>query len=172
MMKNRLFSVAALYILALTITVSSCSNSKPVAAKSAVAAPANRVSAKVAPGLEEQILELINRHRKTKGLPALQYNYVIATVAREHTMNMATKRVAFGHGGFSARSKYIRSKISGVMVVAENVAFGSMTAEEVVKGWLNSPPHKKNIEGNFRLTGIGVARDVKSTLYFTQIFAN
>lgn len=170
MMKKGLISIAGLYILIVTIAFSACSNSKPVAERTTAPATA-RVSAKIAPGMEDQIMDLINQHRKKKGLPALQFNLVIASVAREHTMNMATKRVAFGHGGFSARFKYITSKVPGATAVSENVAYGSYTAEEVVKGWLNSPEHKKNIEGNYRLTGIGVARDMKSRLYFTQIFA-
>lgn len=160
------------YSIIFTVAISSCSSSKPVTKTTATAAPANRIAAKIAPGMEEQILTLINQHRQRKGLSPLQNNFVIASVARDHTMNMATKRVAFGHSGFTARAKYIRAKIGGVTAVAENVAYGSQTAEEVVKGWLNSPEHKKNIEGNYRLTGIGVARDVKSRLYFTQIFAN
>lgn len=160
-----------LYILLLTLAISACSNSKPSVTPAKASTP-TRVAAKIAPGMEEQILELINRHRKTKGLPALQSNFVIASVAREHTMNMATKRVAFGHKGFDTRSKYIMKKIGGITATAENVAYGDLNAEEVVKGWLNSPGHRKNIEGKFRLTGIGVARDVQSRLYFTQIFAN
>jgi uncharacterized protein YkwD len=169
-MKKGLLYVTGLYIILLVIAVSACSGSKPIAKP--VATPAsNRVAARIAPGMEEQILELVNKYRKEKGLPALQSNFVIASVAREHTMNMATRRVAFGHSGFSARSKYIMSKVNGVTAVSENVAYGSQTAEEVVKQWLNSPEHRKNIEGKYRLTGIGVARDVKSRLYFTQIFA-
>lgn len=167
MKKRFLYSIAA-YLFILVFAIPSCSNSKPAPAKSA---PAARIAAKIAPGIEEQILELINKHRKSKGLPALQYNLVIAGVAREHTMNMATKKVSFGHGGFSARFKYLTTHVSGVTAVAENVAYGSQTAEEVVKGWLDSPPHRKNIEGDFRLTGIGVARDKNSRLYFTQLFA-
>jgi uncharacterized protein YkwD len=49
---------------------------------------------------------------------------------------------------------------------------GSTTAREVVDNWLKSPMHKKNIEGAFNLTGIGVAADKKGTLYFTQIFVS
>jgi uncharacterized protein YkwD len=51
------------------------------------------------------------------------------------------------------------------------VASGQMTAREVVNGWLKSPGHKKNIEGNFVLTGIGYARSKKGDIYFTQIFS-
>lgn len=170
-MHKGLLSMIGLHTIILAIAISSCSNSKPATTKHTATPLTNRIAAKIAPGIEDEILDLINKYRKTKGLSPLQYNFVIASIAREHTMNMATKRVAFGHGGFSTRFKYITSKVKGVTAIAENVAYGSQTAEEVVKGWLNSPGHRKNIEDHYRLTGIGVARDVKSTLYFTQIFA-
>ena len=96
----------------------------------------------------------------------------LETEARRHTVSMASHKTPFGHNGFSYRSKVITSKIPGITATAENVAYGSQTAKEVVDGWLSSPGHRKNIEGRFKLTGIGVARDDKSTLYFTQIFAN
>lgn len=128
-------------------------------------------TASTAPKLEDDILVLINKHRKSKGLPALTNNLVIEAEARRHSMAMATKRIAFGHEGFNIRSKIVTSKVPGTNAVAENVAFGSSTAKEVVDGWLKSPGHKKNIEGNYKLTGIGVARDQQSQLYFTQIFA-
>ena len=86
-------------------------------------------------------------------------------------MAMATNRTDFGHAGFSIRSKVITAKVSGATAVAENVAYGNHTAKEVVDGWLKSSGHRKNIEGNFTLTGIGVARDQHAKLYFTQIFA-
>jgi uncharacterized protein YkwD len=55
-------------------------------------------------------------------------------------------------------------------MVGENVASGQMTAKEAVEGWLQSPGHKRNIEGNFTLTGIGWAKDKRGMIYFTQIF--
>jgi uncharacterized protein YkwD len=45
-----------------------------------------------------------------------------------------------------------------------------MGAREVVDGWLNSPGHRRNIEGDFRLTGIGIAKRSDGMVYFTQIF--
>jgi uncharacterized protein YkwD len=46
-----------------------------------------------------------------------------------------------------------------------------MSAREVVDGWLKSPGHKRNIEGDFTLTGIGIASDKQGNIYFTQIFS-
>ncbi len=165
-------AVSFVFLLPLVIILLlSCSGSKPVAKPVAAASPAT-ISANVAPGIENDILNLINQYRQKKGLPALQSNFVVTSEARRHTMQMATRRVPFGHNGMAARARFIKTKLPGVNAVAENVAYGNQTAEGVVSGWLNSPGHKKNIEGRYRLTGIGVARDVKSRLYFTQIFTD
>ena len=166
----------AFYIGIFFLAFTSCSGSKASSKASkptttTTAAP-KTTPANLAPAIEEAILGLVNDYRRKKGLPALENNFVIATEARRHTVSMATHSVPFGHNGFPYRTKVITSKVPGITATAENVAYGSRTAEEVVAGWLKSPGHKKNIEGNFKLTGIGVARDSKAVLYFTQIFAN
>lgn len=176
-MKKKLFSPHSLLLLGCIVFCmagfSSCASKSVAGKKTTTSATATRptVPANMAPGLEDDILELINKHRKSKGLPALQLNFTITAEARKHTMAMATNRTEFGHGGFSIRNKIITTKVPGVSAVAENVAYGSNTAKEAVAGWLKSPGHKRNIEGDYRLTGIGVARDQHARLYFTQIFA-
>ncbi len=120
--------------------------------------------------LETEILQYVNDDRKEHGLVALQMNDLESNLAFTHSRDMAGGKVKFGHDGFNARAKTIQKKL-GSTEVGENVASGPMTAREVVDGWLNSPGHKKNIEGNFTLTGIGYARDNKGDIYFTQIFS-
>ena len=85
---------------------------------------------------------------------------------------MATKRVPFGHAGFDQRIDALLDNIKGSDAAAENVAYGPKSAEDVVKMWLNSSGHRKNIEGNFNLTGIGIAQDKDGRPYCTQIFIN
>jgi uncharacterized protein YkwD len=105
-------------------------------------------------------------------LPPLTFNATVASLARKHSTDMASKKVPFGHQGLTNRTKSITAQMKSVTAVSENVARGVFTAEQAVKLWLKSPGHRKNIEGNFKYTGIGVARDQRSQLYFTQIFAN
>ena len=155
-------------VLAFIIAASSCAPKPPVKPE----APPKPVAANVAPALETQILEQINRYRHSKNLLPLTANLALEFEARRHSLNMATKKVPFSHNGFSARMKNIQRKIPGITAVSENVALGNMTAQSVVEGWLKSTEHRHNIEGNYRLTGIGVARNEQSQLYFTQIFAN
>jgi uncharacterized protein YkwD len=120
--------------------------------------------------METDILQYVNEDRKDQGLPALNMNAMESSLAAKHSQDMASGKVKFGHEGFNSRAKAIQ-KALGSVEIGENVASGPMTAREVVDGWLHSPGHKKNIEGNFTLTGIGYAVDKKGEIYFTQIFS-
>src|ERR1043165_2371809 len=62
-----------------------------------------------------------------------------------------------------------------VASMGENVATnfpGPASARDTVKNWINSPEHRKNMEGTeFSLTGVGVRVGKNGTIYFTQLFA-
>jgi uncharacterized protein YkwD len=120
--------------------------------------------------METEILQFVNEDRKQHDLRQLQINSRESSLALKHSEDMAKGKVKFGHDGFNSRAKIIQKEL-GATEIGENVASGLMTAREVVDGWLNSPGHKKNIEGDFLLTGIGYARDKKGEIYFTQIFS-
>ena len=120
--------------------------------------------------MSRQILIFVNEYRRSKGLPALQPNSFISSVALGHSRDMLTGKSPFGHDGFRDRINVISGRLGKLHVAAENVADGPMGAREVVDGWLHSPGHRRNIEGDFRLTGIGVATRSDGMVYFTQIF--
>jgi uncharacterized protein YkwD len=122
-------------------------------------------------GMENGILQQVNAYRRKIGKPALQMMDAASTQAEIHSRNMAQQKTAFGHDGFESRISNIRKQSSATInSAAENVAFGELTAQKVVDGWLHSPGHKKNIEGDYNFTGIGVARDKNGRIYYTQIF--
>lgn len=121
--------------------------------------------------METEILKYVNEHRKGMGLKPLRMNGMITSSAEKHTRNMATKKVPFGHDGFNDRMEGLYKQLKPVYAFAENVAFGAKNAKDVVDQWLNSPEHKKNIEGpDYNLTGFGVAQGADGVLYFTEIF--
>jgi uncharacterized protein YkwD len=120
--------------------------------------------------MSTEILYYVNQHRRSIGLPALQANSFISSVALDHSRDMLSGKTPFGHDGFRDRIDLIRKKLGPIHVAAENVASGPMSAREVVDGWLHSPGHRRNIEGDFRLTGIGLAFAANGMIYFTQIF--
>lgn len=115
------------------------------------------------------ILATINHYRITHRLPLLQTSTIIAAEAKKHSMDMANHRLSFGHQGFPKRIKRICRRIKGCNGGAENVAF-NYKPNVVTKGWLASPGHKRNIDGHYNLTGIGIARDKNGKIYYTQIF--
>lgn len=52
-----------------------------------------------------QIFNLVNEHRKQKGLAVLKYDEDIFNQCYIHSKNMSTGKTAFGHDGFSDRIK-------------------------------------------------------------------
>lgn len=122
--------------------------------------------------VEQSIIKQINNYRASKKMPPLQWNPAIAQQARQHSQQMAAKQVPFGHQGFRQRVQVLSQKIA-YRAAAENVAFNSGyrdPAAQAVQGWLKSPGHRKNIEGQFNLTGIGVSRGKRGEYYLTQLF--
>lgn len=132
--------------------------------------PAPRAAARPMADIPREILFFVNEFRRKKGLPALQANSYISSVALGHSRDMLTGKSPFGHDGFRKRIDLISGRLGKLHVAAENVASGPMDAREVVDGWLHSPGHRRNIVGDFQLTGIGVAEAPNGMIYFTQIF--
>ena len=93
-------------------------------------------------------------------------------IAQEHSEKMASGRRSFGHSGFDQRFALARRSVKGMSRFAENVAFGVSTGKAVVEMWKDSPPHRKNMLGVYRFIGIGIARDRRGLIYYTQVFAN
>jgi len=123
--------------------------------------------------LERQVHNLVNVHRQARGLSPLAYNEEIASIARRHSQDMATGRAGVGHQGVEERRNDL-VHVSVFKEFAENVGGNSyvlsQTAHEMVEGWLKSPGHRRNIEGEFNLTGVGIAQSATGLYFFTQIF--
>jgi uncharacterized protein YkwD len=119
----------------------------------------------------EQFVNLVNDHRKSIGLRALIHADSMAQIALGHSEDMATKKVAFGHTGFSSRCSEARDAMGGGNLCAENVATGQKTAQAVFTSWMNSSSHRANIE-SARHThfGLGVAKSSSGTYYWTNLF--
>ena len=122
--------------------------------------------------LQQEVIDNVNRYRKTKGLMPLTMIPLIKAEASKHSKNMSDGRVAFGHDGFDGRADRLMRQIELSNAIAENVAYGKFSAQEVVNRWIQSPGHRKNIEGKFTLTGVGIVRRADGYLFFTQIFIN
>jgi uncharacterized protein YkwD len=122
--------------------------------------------------IEQQIFDLVNRHRVARGLAPLALDRRIGEEARRHSAAMARGATPLGHRGFRDRIDVLRA----VLLIGrsgENVGVNHgypHPAAQVVRGWLESRGHRVNIEGAYELTGVGVATNGKDEIFFTQIF--
>jgi len=118
--------------------------------------------------ISEEILELVNQHRQSIGKTALIRSSAADELATEHSNYMISKG-AISHDNFGDRFQKLKQEVNA-NAAGENVAAGYPTAAAVMQGWVNSPGHKANIEGNFTHIGIASIRDSQGRYYYTQLF--
>ncbi len=119
---------------------------------------------------QKMILYYVNTYRLKHHLAPLMMSTVISEEAAKHSRDMAKKIMPFGHTGFNDRIKRLYQQIKECRGGAENVAYYKLDAKKLVEQWIASPGHRRNIEGNYNLTGIGIAHNKKGWAYYTQIF--
>lgn len=115
-----------------------------------------------------EIHQLVNAHRQEEGMNSLQWNETLHKAAAEHAEYMVEQK-AISHHNFSSRGKSILKTLQG-KGISENVAYGYPTPEKLVEGWLSSPGHRKNIEGDYNLTGIAAKTTAEGVIYYCQLF--
>lgn len=118
--------------------------------------------------IEVEILNLINDHRLSLGLNALNDMNIVKSVAYSHTDYMVDNDVV-SHDNFYTRSNYLKSNI-GAKKVSENVAYGYGTAQGVVNAWIKSESHKANLEGDYTNFDISAEKNKDGRWYYTNIF--
>jgi uncharacterized protein YkwD len=121
--------------------------------------------------LETQVVAHTNTERAKHGCKALIVSPGLTKAARGHSSDMA-KYNYFSHTGRNGSTFTARVKAAGYApAVGENIAWGYTGTTGVMTGWMNSPGHRKNILNcKAAKIGVGVARDAKGTIYWTQEF--
>lgn len=117
---------------------------------------------------EQQLFDLINDHRISIGLDALEFSAESYEFALDHNQYMIAQG-ELSHDNFNARASSI-AKITSANFVAENVAKDYMSVEDAMAGWLESNPHKTTIEGDFTHSTLSISYDAEGNPYYTQIF--
>ena len=132
----------------------------------------------------ERVVELINEARLQprrcgrERFPAaalLTASAPLQRAALAHARDMALSSF-LDHRGSDGSSPSDRVSRAGYewQAVAENVAAGSTTAEDVVAGWLASPGHCANLmNSRYSATGVAVVVEQESEkgAYWVQVFA-
>ena len=100
----------------------------------------------------------------------------LSEVVRQHALDMARHNY-FDHQDLSGRSPADRVRAAGYREqrVGENIAYGTLSIEDAIAGWLNSPGHCENLmDPRFKEMGIAFAPDSGEhrELYWVQLFAD
>lgn len=125
-------------------------------------------SAKVAQ-LRQQILDLVNAERASRGLNALRMNSLLEQSAQGHASDMRARNY-FSHTNPEGLNSLDRIRATGYLdqpcqcvwkyVTGENIAAGQQTPESVMRDWMNSQGHRDNIlNPAFVEMGIGIDGD-------------
>ncbi len=120
---------------------------------------------------EQRVLELINVERQKAGLAPVSYNATLDSAAEKHAAHMAAVR-RMAHDGIGDGDPGARARAEGWRKSwGENVATGQTSPEQVVREWMNSPTHRRNImDPNFRNMGVGLTMGADGRSYWAQEF--
>ena len=107
-----------------------------------------------------------NRQRTQRGLEPLALDQTLCDYAQSHADRMAERQLL------------VHSSMSNLAVkagngnVAENIAWGQNSEEEVCSAWMKSSGHRVNILGKrYKRVGFGVKEDERGRKYWCAVFA-
>jgi uncharacterized protein YkwD len=124
---------------------------------------------------EQTLLDLLNKERAKKELPALRPHPLLFKAARGHSANMAKQRKMEHVLDGKAPGQRVLAAGYDYGKVSENIAVsdgGNAPLALIVKGWMESKSHRENLLGDkVTETGLGIVKNDKGEVYYTQIFA-
>jgi uncharacterized protein YkwD len=120
---------------------------------------------------ERQVMELTNRERMARGLPALRPDPRLFLAARRYSAIMA-RIDRLGHAVDGSRlGSRVQAVGYGWSSCAENCAAGQQGPAEAVNSWMSSSGHRANLLSRNTDVGIGIATSASGTRYWAQVFA-
>ena len=123
--------------------------------------------------VQRQALALVNESRRRGGCGNLTVDQRLIVAANRHAADMA-RRGYFAHQDPRGEQAGDRVQDAGYRWkrYGENIARGHGSVAQVVRGWMTSPAHRKNImDCTLREVGVGLAFSPNRTPYWVQNFA-
>ena len=132
------------------------------------------------PGMEKELLSMINKGRKEKGMGELEWNEDLSHAARYHAFDLATQHY-FDHNSYDRINNKevevcgtfirIRKFYNDSFVNTENIAAGSSTAAGTYHQWYTSQGHYYNMfDKTSKKVGIGIYYDEASPYKYYYVF--
>ncbi|HYR12046.1 MAG TPA: CAP domain-containing protein [Longimicrobium sp.] len=119
----------------------------------------------------EEMVALVNAHRRTLRCPELVWMQTVANAAQGHSDDMA-RRDFFDHRSPEGLGPTDRLRAHGVVYrsMGENIAQHPGTARDVMNQWLASPGHRQNLERcTYTHHGIGLREGYWTHLFVTPM---
>jgi hypothetical protein len=118
-----------------------------------------------------EVIKAHNRLRAEAKLPPLEVSSKLRSAAEKHAKDMA-EHGKMTHKGSNGSSSMKRILAAGYNYrrAGENVAAGYFTVEGLMKGWMDSPHHKRNILGSFSQIGVACATGENGKRYWCVTF--
>lgn len=120
---------------------------------------------------EQQAVSLLNADRRANGLPDLQVDSRLTTLARNYAQDMLNRNY-FSHYSPEGQSPFDRMKQAGITYSAagENIGI-NRTVQQAEVAFMNSSGHRANIlNSSYTKIGIGIAFDKSGNIYIVQNF--
>lgn len=120
---------------------------------------------------QQKVLELVNIERAAQGLGEMTLDDSLCSAAGIRANELITK---FSHTRPDGTSCFTVLRELGISYLAtgENIAYGYMTPEQVMDGWMNSEGHRANIlSPKYNKLGVGYVK-TGSVPYWVQLFTN
>jgi uncharacterized protein YkwD len=118
-----------------------------------------------------EVIKLHNAERARAKLHSLEVNPRLQKAAERHARDMAAKST-MSHIGSDNSKPVDRVKDAGYVYrrAGENIAFGRFTSVQLMKGWMESDVHKRNILGSFSHIGVAGATAENGMTYWCVTF--
>lgn len=113
--------------------------------------------------LSQKFLCLLNEYRVKKGLGKVTLNNSLSQVALGHSTWM-NETGTFSHTGVNGSRLTDRCAAAGIRCLAENLAEGIYSADELLSSWSANPSHNKNLLGPYTTIGFGVSGEYVTLL--------
>lgn len=111
---------------------------------------------------EDSLLSRINQERGSRGLPALASHWDLVDDAEAHSQAMMAADNLH-------HNPNLGSVTTGWVLLGENVGVGP-SVSSIHTAFMNSPPHRGNVLGDFTHVGIGAVRESENRLWITVVF--
>ncbi len=133
--------------------------------------PASPASTKDEKSVVAELVEAHNKERAKEGLPPLKLESKLQEAARGHAKDMA-EREEMTHEGADGSTPGQRVVNFGYhyLMTGENVARGQRDVPDVMLAWMESPPHKKNVLGDYSEIGVARAEGKDGKFYWCADF--